>query len=73
MRTKGMVYPKAFPYFVLREENILKRHGHLRIGKIKGFYIVEDQYFAAKYHNFNDALELFNENVEITEEIEEKQ
>jgi hypothetical protein len=74
MRTKGLIYPKVFPYFLLHGDDILKQCEHLRLGKIttfdtkKRFFIVEDEYFAGRFANINDALELFNENVKINNE-----
>lgn len=69
---KGEVFPKDYPYFIL--DKTIKQHGLLKLGKIKidtgeERFIVEDQYTATRYKDFDCALNHFEENIKIDKEI----
>jgi len=77
-KCKMDVFPKDKPYFVLHSDDILKQKGFMRLGKIqlvfpkdikKEVYIVEDQFTATRYEDYDCALEHFEENIKIDEQI----
>ena len=73
--TKGIVFPKITPYFILHKGEIMKRYGGMRLGKKemrdpkRVYYFVEDQYSATRYNDYVSALKDFNENVKIEKEL----
>lgn len=76
--TKGIVFPKIIPYFILHEKDIMKRYGSMRLGKIKMpdtkkvYYFMEDKYSATRYNDYASALRDFNENVKIEKELKKE-
>lgn len=69
------VFPKEKPFFFLQPGEIIKQKGFLRLGKSnllgqgKEVYIVEDQYTATRYKDYDCALEHYEQNIKIDEEI----
>jgi len=68
------VFPKKYPFFYLHKKDIIKQENNLRLGKIKlkdkKFYLVEDEFTATKYKNYNNALKHYKNDIKINKEIE---
>jgi len=66
---KGETFPKTYPLYYLNPKDRIKKYGTMYLGKMQGYYIVEDQYSATRYKNYKDALKHFNENVKIEKKM----
>lgn len=75
---KGETFFKDYPFFLLHDKTILKQEGTLRLGKIKlvdtdkEMFLIEDEFFSTRYEDYGCALEHFEHNIRIGEEIKKQ-